>query len=1015
MLAAGVIAQSWRDSNRWQRAILGRIDSHHQAGTLPLSAAAGPIPPGPAEPTLVGRERELAVLRDALAAALSGRGTLVLIGGEAGIGKTTLAEVLCREATEQGALVLVGRCYDLDETPPYGPWRGVFAKIAREAALPVLPAAVLAADQAGEELTSQSAIFARLRDALAALAARQPLVILLDDLHWSDPASLDLLRFLGRDLADLPLLLLVTYRVDELTRRDPLYALLPILVREARAGRVDLHRLVADELRPLIQERYRLPDADEARLVGYLGERAEGNPFYLGELLRTLESARILQQQDDHWVLGSLVAVGVPPLLRQVIDARVDRLGETVRGLLAIAATIGQTVALDVWADVAEVVEDALLDPIERSLEAGLLLVADDGAGVRFAHALLREALYEGALPLRRRAWHRRTAEFLADAPTPDPDTVAHHFRQAGDPRAVEWLVRAGERARRAYAWLTAAERYEMALALQEQRGSDARQRALWLMILAQLRRYANPQLGIGYLEEAERLAVEAQEPGLAAAAAFDRGHLRWLGLGEDPARGLAEMHTALPTLEALPDAVLRQLPALVVLNIAPGEPYHRGVFVRFLAASGHLAEAQALGAPLVAPGAVPTGRGLTGLGLLHSLLGQPAEARRSFAAGAAVFRAAGQHFEAAGARAQELRWVVLCYQADDLSERRRLADEVEDGYRRAGGVNALLSGVSGLATPLFIEGTWERVRQAQALGEGTALLLGGIGVAISRARGDREHAWVQLRRTLPAGSATAPGTGLFHHQFEHLLLAALLALADGDLPVARTWLEAHDRWLAWSGALLYRSEGQRGWAEYHRAAGDLTQALHHAERALAYATEPRLPLDLLAAHRLLGELRTAAGEYAMASEHLDTAIALAVACAAPYERALTLLAQAELHIAAGDREGAQPPLTEARKILIDLGAKPALTWADALAARLVEPASIAPSNPPPSGYPAGLSAREAEVLRLVARGLTNAQVAERLYLSPRTIDQHLRSIYNKLGVDNRTAAAHLAVEYGLV
>ncbi len=157
---------------------------------------------------LVGRDRELATLREHLAAALAGRGNLVLVGGEAGIGKTALAEALCAGAAERGALVLVGRCYDLAETPPYGPWAEAFEQVPAEQDRESLPAPL----GEGEATASQAALFARVRDYLAGLSAQRPLVLLLDDLHWADPASLDLLRFVARHLAALPVFLVVTYR-----------------------------------------------------------------------------------------------------------------------------------------------------------------------------------------------------------------------------------------------------------------------------------------------------------------------------------------------------------------------------------------------------------------------------------------------------------------------------------------------------------------------------------------------------------------------------------------------------------------------------------------------------------------------------------------------------------------------------------------------------------------------------------------------------------------------------------
>jgi tetratricopeptide (TPR) repeat protein len=168
--------------------------------------------------------------------------------------------------------------------------------------------------------------------------------------------------------------------------------------------------------------------------------------------------------------------------------------------------------------------------------------------------------------------------------------------------------------------------------------------------------------------------------------------------------------------------------------------------------------------------------------------------------------------------------------------------------------------------------------------------------------------------------------------------LGAALALDAGDLPTAQGWLEAHDRWLAWSGAVRGLSEGHRGWAEYHRAAGDGARAYEHAERALAHATEPRQPLALLAAHRLLGELDTDAGRFEDAATHLDASLTLGEACEALYERALTLLAMAELKAATGEGDAARTLLDEVTAISVPLGAMPMLARANNLGARLTQP-----------------------------------------------------------------------------
>jgi DNA-binding NarL/FixJ family response regulator len=329
----------------------------------------------------------------------------------------------------------------------------------------------------------------------------------------------------------------------------------------------------------------------------------------------------------------------------------------------------------------------------------------------------------------------------------------------------------------------------------------------------------------------------------------------------------------------------------------------------------------------------------------------------------------------------------------------------------RASGVGAGAAPRLGRAGLLLVEGHWAEVHElAMAAhperGWIDRAARGCLGL-LAREQGDRDLGWRLVREALPGGPATAPGDSHYLQALQTQRLAAALALDAGDLATARAWLESHDRWLAWNGAVLGQAAGQLGWAEYYRAAGDPALARQHAERALALAGEPRQPLALLAAHRLLGELAAEAGKHAEAQDHLGQALALAEACAAPYEQALTLLALAELRHAASVRDAAAA-LDEARAVFARLEAKPALARAEALAARL------AASQSPREGYPSGLTAREVAVLRLVAEGLTNAEVAERLYLSPRTVNAYLTTIYTKLGVASRGGAIRFALEHRL-
>ena len=391
-------------------------------------------------PPFVGRDRELAVLRDRLAAAQAGRGSLVLISGEAGIGKTALVDRLAHEAADARLTVLAGHCYDRTETPPYGPWLEIARRVeALPGAVPPIPRL--------DEAASQSALFAQARDFLVALTADRPLVLVLEDLHWVDSGSLDLLRFVAHGIDELPLLVVATYRGEEIDRRHPLSATVPLLVREAPTERLGLRPLDAEAAQALVRARYNLGETATQRLAAYLIARTEGNALFLTELLRTLEEERRLDRLEDLSSTESLWQTPVPSLLQQIVDDRLSRLGDETAALLTIAAVVGQEVPLAVWGTVAGMDEETLLTAAERAEAAHLVTASAQGDGIRFSHALIRDVLYEHISALRRRRIHLQVAEVLAASPAPDPDAVASHFQRAGDDRAAA-VAGAGGRTR---------------------------------------------------------------------------------------------------------------------------------------------------------------------------------------------------------------------------------------------------------------------------------------------------------------------------------------------------------------------------------------------------------------------------------------------------------------------------------------------------------------------------------------------------------------------------------------
>ena len=480
---------------------------------------------------------------------------------------------------------------------------------------------------------------------------------------------------------------------------------------------------------------------------------------------------------------------------------------------------------------------------------------------------------------------------------------------------------------------------------------------------------------------------------------------------------------------DALPDAVPESSdsspPTVAGLDIEgiSAWPTARLGLGRLLASAGHLSEAmlgsetrfsRLTGAPDLSGGGVAAiGFASNDLGIAQAAMGRPAEARESLGRAASIFAHLDHHALVALARLNELSDVVLTYDASQPVLRRQLAAEAEAALDRTGG--ALRPGVSPRLAwlgCLILDGRWEDATRIldDIPDPGNAFLRREITAAratLARHHGDGEGAWAEIRALLSGGPQTEPGDVIHQEGLFLQRLAADLCLDAGDFVNARAWLDAHDRWLAWSGGVLGRAAGQVAWAHFNFATGDVARARATVTDALVLATAPDQPLIRLAAHRLLGEIETAAKSHDAAEEHLATSLSLAADCDVPFERALTLLALAELRVATKRTGEAEQLLNDVRSVCKPLGAGPTLARVDALAA-ISAPAGKAASDP------FGLTPRELDVLRLLPHGLSNAEIADSLFVSPRTIQTHLTNLYTKLGVGGRAEAIAYAVGHSL-
>jgi DNA-binding CsgD family transcriptional regulator len=942
---------------------------------------------------LVGREAELARLDGALRQAQRGAGSIVLLSGEAGVGKTRLVAdlaarsdaTLLRGAATHGAAAPYGPVVaalrshlrsNPDGLADCGPLRTQLALL-----LPELGDPAPAADRA--------ALFEAIRCAFADVAADGHALVVLDDLQWSDQATLELLAALADPLRDLPVLAIAAYRSDGLARDHGVRRLRHDLRRAGQLEELVLGPLDAGGTSELVAQTLGEPVA--LALARAIHDRTEGIPFFVEELAAALRVSGAVQSGRRGLELAGEGDVPLPDTVRDAVLIGASELSEEARAALEVAAVAGETFDL---ALVASLCSDG---GVSELLERGL--VREDGTGAAgFRHALTREALYADVPWLRRRALHRELAEALEAGGAQSREVATHWVGARAGGRAREALLRAAADSEAVHAYRDAAEAGRQALELWTDNGDDdGRGEAL--------ERYARCSQRAGELAEAARAwrelatlrsgdargradaqrelaAVHDLKGDREAAFAARRSAAEGYAATGCPAEACVE-HLAMANQRRL---AARHGEAIELATTARSEAETAGRVDLRIRALGLEGVARAKHGDY--DGGLEIVRGGLAMALEHDLTGVAAELYQ--------------------------RLSVTLYDSADYRRAEEALDTALEFCEASPDAGTEVACVTCMAYVLRERGEWSRAAEMcrELIAQSTALFVAeGLLGAIHAFEGKLSSA----RRLLSSSLATAGRADHYNMAIDTTGALARVAAAEGADD------EASERCRAilarWEGSddHHYAVGGIRWAAGFFAARGDRSGAHACAEALSRIASATGHPDALAALAHALAETALLEGDQHAAAEQLGRAVELHRGLDLPFARAEIELRAGVALAAAGERELALEHLHHAYRTARKLGARPlALEVArevaelgESVVSRLGRRAAVDVDG-------GGLSRREQEVVRLLAVGRTNREIAHDLFLSTRTVDMHVRNILRKLDCRTRVEAAGRARELGL-
>jgi DNA-binding NarL/FixJ family response regulator len=1004
-------------------------------------------------PVLVGRDEQMAALEDALASVRQGGPSAVLLGGEAGVGKSRLVSEFGRQAVAAGARVLTGGCLELGtDGLPFAPFTAVLRDLVHgmgaDQVASMLPGRTTRGlarllpelgepDTSGEPGEARARLFEEVLSALEQLATHSPVVLVIEDAHWADRSSRDLLTFLiGNQRAISGLLIVVTFRSDEMHRTHPLRPMLAALDRIDWVERVELPRLTrrdTSELAVLILGRRLADDLTDA-----LYHRSEGNPLFVEALL----------------CCDGELSAELPESLRDLLLDSVRRLPEDTQEVLRVASAGGETTGHGLLAAVSGLDDGALTSALRPAVTANVLRVQADGYA--FRHELIREALHDDLLPGEHGRLHSRFAEAIDANPALVPPgraaiEMAHHWHSAHD--SVWALIGAWQAAAQAGHAVAPAERLSLLARVLElwDQVPDAAERigadhARVLEEAVSAARDAGEfERGIALANSALKELDPATDPVRVALLLEHRGHFK-MDLGRKEFSG--DFLAALQTVPA--DAPAARIEILLsAARCVPRVPDECSYAEEALALARQTGDE------------VGEAHALLSLAMFHAGVGQESSIGSDpielIAQARAMAERAGAHDLVAKAAINESHLLEGAGEHERAVEAARRGTVGRDAQYVARSARSLL--MVNQAEPLLALGRWDEAlgvaeqayefqlaslplhrafmhvvngRVALARGQADAAA-GATSAAAELLRGpdcDDQYQFpfgvleISLRLAMAGAAAGIETASRVFDDYDlsgsspRYAWPLVVAAADACVTAARQARVSQDKQLRGDTAAL---------ADRLRTIAEKLETFGQAQRA------SRLTFAAADAHAALllgpsgaglsrgGTRSAAAGALSPAqAEELvaawDQAAAAWAAVSEPYPLAHALLRAAESALACADRDGAADRLQRAAALAARLGADP---LADEIAI-LARRARIQVHGGLPAGQDAGeagfgLTGRELEVLRLVAAGRSNREIAAELVISPKTASVHVSNILGKLGAASRGEAAAKAHALRLV